>query len=77
MTARKIAITLPPDQVRAAKRAVATGRAPSVSAYISAALARQVRADELAELVARMRAEDGAPTEEDYAWADAALQPRR
>jgi antitoxin ParD1/3/4 len=76
MTARKIAITLPPAQVKAAKRAVAAGRATSVSAYISAALARQARADALAELVAEMRAEDGAPTADDYAWADSALGTR-
>lgn len=41
MTRQKIAITLPEEQVAAARRAVAEGRSPSVSAYISQALARR------------------------------------
>src|SRR5438445_570435 len=47
MTRRKIAITLPEDQVVAARRAVAEGRSPSVSAYIAEALARRDADDEL------------------------------
>jgi len=43
MTRKKIAITLPEEQVAAARRAVAEGRSPSVSAYISQALAGQAR----------------------------------
>jgi Arc/MetJ-type ribon-helix-helix transcriptional regulator len=69
MTAEKIAITLPPEQVAAAKEAVAAGRAGSVSAYISAAVAKYSRTEGLSDLVATMRAEDGVPSEEDYAWA--------
>jgi len=49
------------------------GRAPSVSAYVARALERQGDADSLGELVAVMRAEDGHPSADDYAWADAAL----
>lgn len=69
----KIAITLPDEQVEAAKRAVAEGRAPSVSAYIAAALARKTADDELAEMLAEMKAEHGEPTAEDYAWAEQVL----
>ena len=71
--AHKIAITLPMDQVVQARRAVATGQAPSVSAYVSAAIARQQRADALAGVLAELHARHGAPTPEDYAWADEAL----
>jgi hypothetical protein len=69
----KIAISLPREQVAAAQRAVNDGQAPSVSAYISRALADQCEADSLSELVALMRSEDGAPTAEDYGWADSVL----
>ncbi len=69
----KIAISLPDELVAAARRAVAEGHAPSVSAYVATALARQVRQDDVVGLVAEMRAEHGAPSAEDYAWADEVL----
>ena len=70
---RKIVITLPEDQVAAARRAVAEGRSPSVSAYISQALARKNADDELAETVAEIYAETGPPAAADRAWARQAL----
>jgi Arc/MetJ-type ribon-helix-helix transcriptional regulator len=77
----KIAVSLPRQHVAAAERAVTEGHVPSVSAYVARALERQAHADSLADLVAVMRVEDGAPSAEDYAWADAALgviaRPRR
>jgi len=73
MTREKIAITLPQEQVAAARRAVAEGRAASVSAYISQALARRDADEELAEAIAEIYAEAGAPTAEDRAWARRAL----
>jgi Arc/MetJ-type ribon-helix-helix transcriptional regulator len=69
MTRQKIAITLPEEQVAAARRAVAEGRSPSVSAYISQALARRDADEELAETVAEIYAETGAPTAADRMWA--------
>ncbi len=73
MTRRKIAITLPEDQVVAARRAVAEGRSPSVSAYIAEALARRDADDELAEMVAEIYAETGPPGDADREWARRAL----
>jgi len=73
MTQRKIAITLPEHQVAAARRAVAEGRSPSVSAYISQAIARRDADDELVETVAEIYAETGPPTAADRAWARQAL----
>jgi Arc/MetJ-type ribon-helix-helix transcriptional regulator len=70
---RKIAVSLPDELVAATKRAVKEGRAASVSAYVAAALSRQVREDDLTALLADMRAEHGTPSAEDYAWADEAL----
>ena len=66
-------MSLPDELVAAAKRAVREGRAASVSAYVATALARQVREDDLTDLLAEMRAEHGAPAAEDYVWADQVL----
>lgn len=69
MTREKIAITLPEEQVAAARRAVAEGRAASVSAFISQALARRNADEEMAETIAEIYEESGHPTEEDRRWA--------
>ena len=69
MTRQKIAITLPEEQVAAARQAVAAGRAASVSAYISEALARRDADEELADSIAEIYAEAGPPAEEERAWA--------
>ena len=69
MTRQKIAITLPEEQVATARQAVAEGRAASVSAFISQALARRDADEELAETIAEIYAENGQPTEDDRLWA--------
>jgi Arc/MetJ-type ribon-helix-helix transcriptional regulator len=73
MTRKKIAITLPEEQVAAARRAVAEGRSPSVSAYISQALAHRDADDELREMLAEIYTEVGQPDASDRAWARQAL----
>ena len=73
MTREKIAITLPEEQVAAARRAVADGRAASVSAYISQALGRRDADEDLAVAIAEIYAEAGQPTRADRAWARRAL----
>jgi Arc/MetJ-type ribon-helix-helix transcriptional regulator len=73
MTREKIAITLPEEQVAAARQAVAEGRAASVSAYISQALARRDADEELAETMAEIYTESGRPTADERAWARRAL----
>jgi Arc/MetJ-type ribon-helix-helix transcriptional regulator len=73
MTRKKIAITLPEEQVAAARRAVAEGRSPSVSAYISRALARRDADDELRDMLAEIYTEVGQPDASDRAWARQAL----
>lgn len=69
MTREKIAITLPEEQVAAARLAVTEGRAASVSAYISQALSRRSADEEMAETIAEIYAESGQPTEADRLWA--------
>jgi Arc/MetJ-type ribon-helix-helix transcriptional regulator len=75
----KITISLPREQAEQAREAVARGEASSVSGYVSAALAaaappvHQEDEETLADLVADMIAEDGAPSADAYAWADRVL----
>lgn len=75
MTTRKIAITLPEEQVLEAKRAVTEGRARSVSAYVSDAVAARAERQGLQAYVDALIAEHGEPASEHYAWADAQLDP--
>jgi antitoxin ParD1/3/4 len=74
MTTSKIAVSLPDELVRRARRAVAQGRAPSVSAYMAAALEEKVKLDELAQMLADMLDETGGPlTAAERRTADEAL----
>ncbi len=69
----KIAVSLPDEQVAAARRAVAEGRAASVSGYIGRALSDHDQYLELSDLLADMAAAQGPPTAEDRRWARQAL----
>jgi hypothetical protein len=53
----------------AARQAVGEGRAASVSAFISQALARRDADEELTEAITEIYAETGPPTEEERLWA--------
>jgi Arc/MetJ-type ribon-helix-helix transcriptional regulator len=80
MTKSKIAVTLPPELVARARRAVRQGRAESVSAYVAAALEEKTKLDELSEMLANMLEETGGPlTARERRLADEALGivPRR
>jgi hypothetical protein len=57
----KIAVTLPSDLVEAARTAVRSGRAPSISAYVAGALEERAKLDDLDALLAKMLAETGGP----------------
>lgn len=69
----KIAVSLPSEQVAAARRAVAEGRASSVSGYIADALARREREDGLLQLLDDLDRALGPPSSEDVVWAEKAL----
>lgn len=77
MTAAKIAITLPREQLARARAAVRRGRADSVSAYIVRALREQEREESLQALIEELVAEYGEPTREEKAWARRVLRPKR
>ena len=77
MTAAKIAITLPRDQLAKVQRAVRSGEASSVSGYIAGALAEKEARESLGALLADLKAEHGAPSKGDVAWAKRALARSR
>lgn len=66
---REIAVTLPTQHIAAARRAVAEGRAASVSAYISQAMDRWDADEELASTLAKAHAGRGQPSSADREWA--------
>lgn len=61
MTATKIAVSLPDHAIARARRAVRTGEAASVSAFITDAIERTGDADDLEKMLAEMLAETGGP----------------
>lgn len=72
----KIAVSLRADQVAAARLAVDTGRAASVSAYVGEAIDDYWREEDSVDVLLREMADKNGPlTDADYAWADRALQP--
>lgn len=75
MTTRteKIAISLPREKLALVRKAVAEGRASSVSAFIATAIEKTQASSELDALVAELISEHGIPSEADYKWADEAL----
>lgn len=74
MTKAKIAVSLPEELVEQARRAVADGRAESVSAYVAEALQEKASRDSLEVLLDQMLDETGGPaTPEEIAWADRVL----
>jgi Arc/MetJ-type ribon-helix-helix transcriptional regulator len=75
MTTRaKIAVSLPVELVEQAQRAVAEGKAASVSAYVADALEEKTKLEDLATLLDQMLSETGGPlTAKERAAADQAL----
>jgi hypothetical protein len=74
MTAAKIALTIPVDVLKLAKKEVGAGRAKSLSAYISQAVDEKLRRDELTAILDAMDADYGKPGREARAWARSALR---
>ncbi|CAN5120999.1 hypothetical protein BH20ACT5_BH20ACT5_20380 [soil metagenome] len=65
----KIAVSLPDEQVAAARRAVREGRAASVSAYVSAALRAYQEGESLGVLLDDLDQQFGPVPEDVAAWA--------
>lgn len=77
MTAQKIAITVPEETLASVRRAVKSGKADSVSAYVSRALEQQAMLDDLDSLLEKLLQETGGPlSAAERRWADSVLSGR-
>lgn len=77
MTTSKIAISLPREQLARIHREIRTGRADSVSGYISSVLAEDQKRESLRVLLRDLVAQHGEPAAGEITWAERALAPRR
>lgn len=80
MNKERLSASVSPELVRAAERAVAEGRAESVSAWVDEAMRRQVEHDDrmraLREFIAAWEAEHGEVTREEMDAASRATRRR-
>lgn len=69
MSSAKVAISIPDEVLRVARREVKAGRAKSLSALVSEAIDEKLRRDELAAILDAMDVEYGPPRAGEKAWA--------
>jgi hypothetical protein len=69
----RVTVTVDEAAVHAAEAAVAAGRAPSVSAWVAAAMTERAHREQLAEVLADIRQDLGPATDEETAWARSVL----
>jgi hypothetical protein len=69
MTVGKVALSMPAEVLRLAKKEVAAGRAKSLSALVTEAVDEKLRRDELTAILDAMDAEYGKPSKAERAWA--------
>jgi hypothetical protein len=74
MNSAKVALSMPADVLRLAKREVTAGRAKSLSAFVSEAVDEKLRRDELTALLNAMDVEHGRPSKAATAWAKRVLK---
>lgn len=75
MKSARIAVRLPDELVRRARRAVRRGRASSLSSYVATALEEKAELDDLEDLLSQMLAETGGTlTATERRTADRALE---
>ena len=73
MQKARVTVTVSRAVLAKAERQVKRGQARSVSAWVDAAMEEKARREDLASLLAEMRAENGPPTAEEQAWARGVL----
>jgi len=66
-------VTVDEETAKAARDAVAAGRAASVSAWVASAVSERARRERLTDVLADIRAELGPATDEETAWARSVL----
>jgi Arc/MetJ-type ribon-helix-helix transcriptional regulator len=70
MLARKLAVTVPGDLVDLATREVKTGRAKSLSSFMTEAVREKLARDELKDILAQLNRDLGPPSRKEQAWAE-------
>jgi len=73
MTLEKVALSMPAEVLRLAKKEVAAGRARSLSAFVAEAVDEKLRRDELAAILDAMDHGHGKPNRGATAWAERVL----
>jgi hypothetical protein len=73
MQKARVTVTVRREVLAKAERQVKRGNARSVSAWVDEAMEEKARREDLATLLSEMRAENGAPSAEEQAWARAVL----
>jgi len=73
MQKARVTVTVRREILRRAERQVRKGRATSVSAWVDSAMEEKARREDLAALLAEMKAEGGKASSEEEAWARSVL----
>jgi Arc/MetJ-type ribon-helix-helix transcriptional regulator len=73
MQKARVTVTVRRAVLNKAERQVKKGRAKSVSAWVDAAMEEKARREDLATLLAEMKAENGPATADEEAWARGVL----
>ena len=74
MTTAKVAVTVPIQTLRLARKEVRAGHAKSLSSLVSEAIDEKLRRSELSEILDAMDANYGRPNREAQAWAKRVLR---
>jgi len=73
MQKARVTVTVRRQVLAKAERQVKRGRAKSVSAWVDAAMEEKARREDLAALLAEMKAENGPATKDEEEWARSVL----
>jgi hypothetical protein len=73
MSSAKVALSMPAEVLRLAKKEVAAGRAKSLSSFVAEAVDEKLRRDELTKILDAMDVEHGKPSRAATAWAKRVL----
>ncbi|MBP9112250.1 MAG: hypothetical protein KBF88_05540 [Polyangiaceae bacterium] len=74
MTTAKVAVSIPQETLLRAKHLVRSGRASSLSAFVTTAVAEKLERDGLSEILDEMDRLHGKPGKEAVAWAKRILR---
>jgi Arc/MetJ-type ribon-helix-helix transcriptional regulator len=69
MQKARVTVTVRRQLLTRAEKQVKSGRAKSVSAWVDAAMEEKARREDLASLLAEMKASNGSATKEEEEWA--------